>query len=247
MLCLSYSSVSAYLKCPLSYRLRYVDRLPTKKTPALAFGSSLHGALEKFYSQPVPAPPTLERFMIMLDESWVSEGYADVDEETKYREHGRQVLAGFYDANAAAYRLPAAVEERFRLELDGVLLSGVIDRLDRLEDGGYEIIDYKSNRRLPARKYVEQDLQLSIYHMAVERVWGVTPSRVTMYYLVHNQPVSFQRTAQHVAEAEEVVMRTATLIGEGRFDATPNRLCDWCDYRTLCPPHSPPSTSASRM
>ena len=47
---LSYSSISMYTNCPLSYKFAYVDRLPRKKSPALSFGSSIHDALKVFYS-----------------------------------------------------------------------------------------------------------------------------------------------------------------------------------------------------
>jgi ATP-dependent helicase/DNAse subunit B len=47
---LSYSSISTYEKCPFQYFLQYVERLEMPRSPALSFGSSLHGALERFHS-----------------------------------------------------------------------------------------------------------------------------------------------------------------------------------------------------
>lgn len=43
---LSYSSISLYLDCPENWRRRYIAKEPTVSTPALAFGSAFHGALE---------------------------------------------------------------------------------------------------------------------------------------------------------------------------------------------------------
>lgn len=43
---LSYSSISLYLDCPEAWRRKYIAKEPTDSTPALAFGSAFHGAIE---------------------------------------------------------------------------------------------------------------------------------------------------------------------------------------------------------
>ena len=130
----------------------------------------------------------------MLEACWVSDGFGTESEEQMYRDHGRQVLAQYHRENADAYRIPAALEFRFQIELDGIALSGVIDRLDRIPGGGYEIIDYKTNRRLPPQSRIDQDLQLSIYHLAAKEIWGIEPERLTLYYLLPGQRMTTIRT-----------------------------------------------------
>ncbi len=44
---LSYSSISLYLDCPEAWRRKYVAKETTQSTPALAFGSAFHGAIEE--------------------------------------------------------------------------------------------------------------------------------------------------------------------------------------------------------
>ncbi len=163
---LSYSSISTYENCPAKYRFQYEERLPTGSSPALAFGDSLHRALYRFHNRPVPVAPSPEELHEMLDGEWQSEGYRDDGEETVYRAHAKQVLDEYHRENAPSFRIPAALEHRFRIEIEGVEVNGVIDRMDRIPGGGYEIIDYKTSRRLPARSDVDRDLQLSLYHLA---------------------------------------------------------------------------------
>jgi RecB family exonuclease len=57
---LSYSSINTYETCPQKFKFQYEDRLPTSPSPALAFGDSLHQALHRFHSRPVPVAPSLE-------------------------------------------------------------------------------------------------------------------------------------------------------------------------------------------
>jgi RecB family exonuclease len=233
---MSYSALNSYEKCPLAYRFQYVDGLEVEPTPYLSFGKSLHSALEWLYDRSTPDPPTLEGFLSFLDSCWTSEGYATPDEERSYLDHGREVLTRFYYKNIEPFRLPVAVEERFELDKGSFVLSGVIDRVDRNPDGSYEIIDYKTSRRLPEINRLRDDLQLPIYQLACQEVWGITPSKLSFYYVVHNQRYSTRPYDDNRLELVlERLHAAAEAIARGDFPATPNRLCPWCSYQDICP------------
>ncbi len=232
---LSYSSMNTYETCPAKFKFQYEDRLPQRSSPALSFGDSLHRALHLFHDRPVPVAPSVQELHEMLEHSWVSEGFADPSEEQMYRDHGRQVLAQYHRENAAEYSIPSALEFRFTIEVEGVSVSGVIDRLDRIPGGGYEIIDYKTNRRLPPRARIDADLQLSIYHLAAKEVWGIVPERLTLYYLLPGQRMSTTRTPAHLEDLRRRIATVAERIEEGMFEPRQNPLCDWCEYQARCP------------
>jgi putative RecB family exonuclease len=232
---LSYSSIDTYETCPAKFKFAYEDRLPRHPSPALSFGDSLHRALQCFHNRPVPLPPAREELMEMLDAVWVSDGYRDASEERTYRDHARQVLVQYHVENVERYRIPVALEFRFTIEIEGVQVNGMIDRMDRLPGGGYEIIDYKTNRRLPPLSRVERDLQLSIYHLAAREVWGIDPERLTLYYLLPGQRMTTSRTPEDVDELRARIATVAERIGAGKFEPRENPLCDWCDYQALCP------------
>jgi RecB family exonuclease len=232
---LSYSSINTYETCPAKFKFQYEDRVPQAPSPALSFGDSLHRALHLFHDRPVPVPPSLEELHEMLEISWVSSGFADASEERTYRDHGRQVLANYHREAAPGYRIPAALEFRFSIEVEGVQLSGVIDRMDRIPGGGYEIIDYKTNRRLPPQARIDRDLQLSVYHLAAREVWGIEPERLTLHYLLPGQRMTTTRTAADVDELRRRIATVAERISAGKFEPRQNPLCDWCEYQPLCP------------
>jgi len=232
---LSYSSINTYETCPAKFKFQYEDRVPQAPSPALSFGDSLHQALHLFHNRPVPVAPSLEELQEMLEATWVSEGFSGESEERTYRDHGRQVLAQYHRENAADYRIPVALEFRFQVQVEGVTLSGIIDRMDRLPGGGYEIVDYKTNRRLPPQSRIDQDLQLSIYHLAAREVWGIEPERLTLYYLLPGQRMSTTRLPADVDELRRRIGVVAERIEAGMFEARQNPLCDWCDYQALCP------------
>jgi putative RecB family exonuclease len=232
---LSYSSIDTYETCPAKFKFAYEDRLPRRPSPALSFGDSLHRALQCFHNRPVPVPPAREELLEMLDAVWVSDGYRDASEERTYHDHARQVLDQYHLENAERYRIPVALEFRFTIEIEGVQVNGMIDRMDRLPGGGYEIIDYKTNRRLPPMSRVERDLQLSIYHLAAREVWGIDPERLTLYYLLPGQRMTTTRTPEDVEELRARIATIAERIAAGKFEPRENPLCDWCDYQAMCP------------
>jgi RecB family exonuclease len=232
---LSYSSISTYENCPLQYRYRYLEKLPGRRTPALAFGEALHEALRAWYHQPVPVPPPVEHLLASLDEAWDPSVYASPEEERTYKDHAREVLSAYHRTNSGSFRIPVALEQRFEIEVDGVTVSGIIDRMDRHPDGSYEIIDYKTSRRLPPLRFIERDLQLSIYYLAAYEVWGIRPEKLTLYFLLPGQPLTSTRTPADAEATRSRIAGVAARIRSGEFPARENPLCNWCDYQALCP------------
>src|SRR5438874_1788724 len=174
---LSYSSIDTYETCPARYKFQYEDRLPRSQTPALSFGDVLHRVLYRFHNRPVPVAPSLEDLHDMLEDEWRDDAFVTDSDGELYRQHAWQILAEYHAANADQFRIPAALEHRFTVDVDGVQLHGVIDRMDRIPGGGYEIIDYKTSRRLPPKQYVDSDLQLSLYYLAASELGGTEPER----------------------------------------------------------------------
>jgi len=231
---LSYSSISTYQNCPLAYKFRYIDRLPTKRTPQLSFGSSVHAALACFYDVPHPKPCSLEELLKYLADAWESEGYQDQSEEQTYFKHAEEILTTFYHRNIGDFQVPIALEHKFEIDLNVCTLTGIIDRVDKLPDGSYEIIDYKTNRKLPPKSKIESDLQLSIYHLACKEVWGITPEKLSLYFLILDEKISTKRTDNDVRKTKAIIRKVHEDISAQKFQARKNPLCPWCDFQAHC-------------
>lgn len=232
---LSYTQISTYQQCPLRYRLQYVEGLQETPKPYFAFGHSLHAAVEWFYQAPL-VPPTREELLAYLDTVWESEGYASPQEEERHRAEARAILSRFWFIHAADYRPATATEHPFELDLGGIGLRGVIDRVDQDHQAGcLDILDYKSGRYQWTPHELEDHLQLTLYQVAAERVFQQPVRRLTLYHLRSNLPFSSQARSQAVLrKAEELVHEVAEQIEAGRFDPTPSRFCP-CDFVQYCP------------
>ena len=233
---LSHSSISLYTECPLKYKLKYVDKIPEKPKHFFSFGQSVHLALEFFYGGKALPAPSLEELHQSLKENWVSVGYRDQEQEAEYFQQGKDILTGYYKKHAAKFELPLHVEYNFQLTVDGVPVTGKVDRIDRLDDGRLSILDYKTGKKLAVDR-IETDAQLTMYQLACESGLGAEVGKLTFYHLPSLKPHSVGRRPEAlVGGLRRKIVDTAAAIVAERFDPKPSEsACRWCDYKAYCP------------
>jgi putative RecB family exonuclease len=236
---LSFTRVDTFERCPRRFRYQYVDGLPQAPAPQLSFGSSVHAALEWLYDRKHPVLPSRDELLQALFDAWDTTGYSEVerDEQLRAYEHARAVLSAFHSrVEREGFRLPAATEAWFELPIgEDIAVVGSIDRLDVDDDGTMHVIDYKTNRKARTRAQVRDSLQLAIYALATRELYGDLPATVGLDFVVPGVvvrvPVEELRLDTVPGRLEAVARR----IRAGEDTPTPHRLCDWCDFRSICP------------
>ncbi|MCX5794089.1 MAG: PD-(D/E)XK nuclease family protein [Elusimicrobia bacterium] len=243
---LSHSSISLYAECPLKYKLKYVDKIPEKPKHFFSFGQSVHLALEFFYGGKTPAAPSLQELHQSLKENWVSVGYRDQEQEAEYFQQGKDILTGYYRKHAKAFSLPLHVEYNFQLTVEGVPVTGKVDRIDRLEDGRLSILDYKTGKQLAVDR-IETDAQLTMYQLACEAGLGAEVGILTFYHLPSLKAHSVGRRPEAlVGGLRRKIVDTAAAIVAERFEPKPSEnSCRWCDYKAYCPIFAKQPTAAA--
>ena len=244
------SKLSTYQDCPRRYRYRYVDRIKREAQSIEAFvGSCVHKAFEELYRGLMHAKKmSLEEVLAAFEAEWRAtwsdwvvvhdKGVSPED----WRNVGRECVSGYYlahdpfDADKTV-----AVEKRigFPLEAAGgtCQIEGFIDRLALGRDGAFEIHDYKTGASLPAQRELDLDWQLAIYEIAVRHAWPDTKAvRLIWHYVRHGKDLESRRRPE---ELEALQSAIAALI-EGikrdhEFVPRKSGLCDWCEYRDICP------------
>ena len=235
---LSFSRIDAYQNCPRKFRYAYIDRLPGKPGPHLSFGTSIHGALEAFYDRKLPECPSEQDLLDLLYERWDSTGFAEVprEEQLAFYRHAQDVLRRYHRRVAPTYRLPADTEAWFELPVEyEAVVVGSIDRVDVDDDGALHVIDYKTNRKVRNRDRVAKSLQLSIYALACRHLYGALPRTVCLDFVVPGVEVRVEVDELDLDGARQAVLDTAAAIRAEAYEPTPNPLCDWCDFRAICP------------
>ena len=240
---ISYSSVGTYQTCPLKYKYQHVDRIPEPKSKEAVFGTLVHTVL-KYVHTPALISPSPEQALDYFAKSWNSEVYEDEMEERAAFSQGVTIIQNYLAHNKPNDFTIVDLESRFAIEIGNEesgkhIVSGIIDRIDKTADG-YEIIDYKTTRKMPSQDKVDNDLQLSIYLRAFlerypkewERIDKIT---VSLYYLKHGVKLSSTRTKEQLERVDQTFLDVIKSIEEAKFEPILSPLCDWCGYQKICP------------
>ena len=107
--------------------------------------------------------------------------------------------------------------------------------MDRLPEGGYELIDYKTGRpRTEAQ--LRDDVQLSLYALAAREAWEVESPVQSYLYVLDDKKVPLPGGDVDATRIGETVLEVADGIGSQGFEPTPSyAACAICDYRIACP------------
>ena len=233
---LSHSSISLYNECPQKYKFKYIDKVPEKPRHFFSFGQSVHLALEFFYGVKEPVPPSLPDLLKNYKEVWVSAGYKDPGQEFEYFEEGKRILQEFHRKHSKDFHVPFFVEYAFTFEVEGVPVTGRIDRVDKLPDGRLSVLDYKTGKKLATGR-LEIDAQLTMYQFACESLLGAEVGELVFYHLpTLKQHRAARRGTALVDELKGRIVTTAESITKEKFDPKPEEsVCRWCDYKPICP------------
>ena len=248
---LSPSRAADFIQCPLLYRFRVIDKLPSPPNAAAARGTLVHAVLERLFDLP-SAARTIEAAAALVEPQW--RGLLEERPElADLVEEGDPAALASWFANAVSLierwftledptRLePAERELKVETEVDGLTLRGIVDRLDLTATGEMRVVDYKTGKA-PLEQFEAKALfQMKFYALVLWRLRGEVPRMLQLVYLGGDSPVIVRYSpdeADLVAVERKLkalwqAIETAAHSGDWRPNKS--RLCDWCDHRALCP------------
>ncbi|MDO8571620.1 MAG: PD-(D/E)XK nuclease family protein, partial [bacterium] len=258
----SYSQLAAFQKCPLQYKFAFLLKIPVFGKASLSFGRTLHETLHRFFESiqarqathqqslfmspekgytdtHESSLPALDDLLMIYEESWIDEWYANERQALEYREKGKDILKRLYAELVEKPPSPRWLEKDFTIKVgsgDSIhTIKGRIDRIDTALNGGVEIIDYKTGASKDHENFKAEDKeQLLFYQIATEEVLKEKPISLTYYYLDDGKKISFLGTDE---EKEKLKVKTATIIEKiqkSDFTPTPGWHCKFCDFRDIC-------------
>lgn len=244
----SHSKISCYETCPLQYKYKYVDRLMTTMgvTIEAFMGIRVHAALEKLYRALLMTRRyEMEELIRIYHSEWEKFWGDDIRVIRKeyspndYRRKGAKCIENYYRRYFPFNQAQTlGIEERIQVKLSSDhLLTGFIDRLDRVDDGIYEIHDYKTSNRLPTQDEIDHDRQLALYQIDIQARWDdVEKVILVWHYLIFDREL---RSIRNRAAQEEILKKTNQVIdlieADDKFKPQPSAVCDWCDFQNICP------------
>ena len=185
---LSPSKVSTFRDCALAFRLSAIDKIPEPPTIPAVKGTTVHRALE-------------------LNPEYVGLSLDD-DAARAFADDATTMVNRYFAIENPSLVQPVGLELKMEADLDGVLIRGIIDRLEINGDGDLIVTDYKTGRT-PTVAGEQQKLGgVHFYSLLCERVLGKRPVEVQLMYLG--------------SKTDD-------------FRPKPGPLCNWCSFKAYCP------------
>ena len=243
---LSPSKVSSFTECALAFRFSAIDRLPDPPTIATVRGTLVHSSLERLMLLE-PADRTVDAAIACLadaraalddDAEW-AELALDAAAEATFLAEADVLVRKYFEIEDPTTVTPMGLELRMEVELEGLTLRGIIDRLERDPDGGLVVTDYKTGRA-PNEAFEQSRLGgVHFYAFLCERLLGERPARVQLLYLSDPVVITTVPSEQSIRQLERKVKAIWQAIERAceRDDFRPkqSRLCNWCAYQAFCP------------
>lgn len=252
----SHSRLSSFEQCPFKYKLRYIDKIKPdiEKTIEAHLGSAVHDTLEWIYNTVKENPQkefNLDEIITFYAIKW-QESYTDdiliVKKELTSKDYfnkGVDFLLKYFQKHAPFKDGTIECEKKILIELDeNTKIQGFIDRLvHNIETGEYEIHDYKTANSLPSQEKMDEDRQLALYSIAIKELYGEDKQvSLVWHYLAHDTKITSKRTNEQLSQLKQETHQLIKQIEQTKdFPFQPSILCNWCEYKDLCPAHNPHS------
>jgi DNA helicase-2/ATP-dependent DNA helicase PcrA len=223
---LSVSSLVQLATCPKQFYWTMVRPLPRRPSHAARLGQEIHRWIEiRSIGQQRLGDPDEQPDL----------GPEEIHEVPKASgAPSLSALKATWEASRFSEVRPRYTEQAFVVALPGgYLVRGRIDAIYVDEDGSWEIVDFKSGRQ-PDAASPSSRLQLAIYALAAERVWGIPPERIKVTYFYLRDGAEVTRQASELDTDESTLLELFGAVEEGRFAPIPTDLCFSCDFRRFC-------------
>jgi ATP-dependent helicase/DNAse subunit B len=269
----SASSFETYGSCPYQYFVQKVLNLEAKDPPELGLnyaqeGSIMHRILERVYKQ-ADKDADVEQVLKLLEiiatevfeQAPVEFGFRPsalwVVEQTQMVRVMRETIQAL-EINRGDW-VPFAFEAKFGIDglpnlffdvgTEKIRLRGMIDRVDKNEDGEIRVIDYKrSDSSLSEKDFIKgHRLQLPIYALAAQDALGLGPVKEGFYWVVKDAKMSSLRLSKFESDEEDGLTASYKILQEhlknylanvraGYFPPKPpdNNCPDYCPATQWC-------------
>ncbi len=241
---LSPSRASDFKVCPQLFKFKAIDKIEVPPTVYQARGTTAHLALQWLFDLPA-GERTPETLYELFRKAWVElreTEYPDLFDDTiAEREWGLEsleVLANYFLIEDPAQLEPLDRELDMLEDLGDITIRGILDRMEE-EPDGVVITDYKTGKAPPERYAIPAFFALKIYALLIRKRTGRTPVRLKLMYLngptVYEIPVTDQQLDATQRKLEALWSAINRAILNEDFPTRPGRLCDWCQYKDICP------------
>lgn len=247
----SYSQLSTFKACSQKFKLTYLDGIRKPHESIEAFvGKRVHSVLEWIYSKGNSNNTymTFDRICKEYDNIWRNEWHgkifivAPLKNSDYYYSMGKKCLSNYYKNYGPKFNQPViGTEVDLSFFLGNYSFRGVIDRLDELSPGKFMIHDYKTTKNEKTKRQAISDIQLGLYHMAIEQNYeNVKEISLKWHFLRKGTEVIITHNQDGLKKIKKKINKIidkiiVSLDNMDNFYPKETMLCNWCYLWEECP------------
>lgn len=261
----SFSKINTYKNCPQKYKINYVNKVRKKHESIEAFmGKRVHEVLEWFYYKRNTHTSSFYSFDVLLkkyNDFWDSHWHNDIylarqnytivkKRNKKFKKYfsldknkdmikqiGEICLANYYKRYIKGFDENInSVELKIPVKINDYSFNCILDRVDTDNNGNYKIYDYKTGKKTISHSSAMNDLQLSLYQLALkEKYKDCQTVSLNWYYLREDKIVTVEHTEEKISQLKNKILYLIEKIKiDKEFTAKKSVLCDWCYFWEEC-------------
>ena len=246
---ISPSRLNTWLKCPVAFKLRYIEGIRSPTTPSLFLGKVVHAGLECFYRhRQVGVELEPSEVIQRLDACWealMAEDnmtFASTNDENKLKQQAGGLIHA-YLAQLGDEQVPVAVEttlqepliDPFTGEDLGIPLLGIVDLIVPGDDGAV-VVDFKTAAKSGPPTEKVHEIQLSAYSYLYRATTKQIESGLQIRSLVKTKTPKIEyreypaRTESQLRRFFQIVRAYLDDLDRGRFVHRPGFGCTMCEF-----------------
>jgi DNA helicase II / ATP-dependent DNA helicase PcrA len=234
----SLTELIAYLKCPAYYKWRYFYNLPEPENATLSIGLEVHRhiqALTAIRYKEIVSPALIN------NDNTTEDQYLSNLKNSPGKENIYNLVQNFYKSNIFEFNDASEIiiEQLFYWNVDGCIVSCKTDRLDRIGNNNFRIIDYKTSDSKYAGNQDSYISQLKAYTCGISAIFNAEPQNI-LNCLIYLKDAALRRIVfpeDELVLFKNMVAIVVKQIKAYKFEASLKDSCkNRCPYFSLCTP-----------
>lgn len=246
----TYSDLNYYWHCPYDYKLRRLMGFGPSIGQEFGYGQQIHNLLAQIHEIAREGDVLDEGQLRDLVEQHFTLRYTTGEPfETMRVAAGRTLGNYLSEIGSELPQLVLDTEKPFEFVMEGALISGTIDLLERVDEASGEripvgVVDFKTGIDEDEEQFGERlsdaRRQVVLYAIAAREALRLDPRRAAVHFLDTKRQVRENVKIDDTSrrELESTVGETVGQIKGGVFPREPIggcRRCERCDLRRICP------------
>ena len=240
------SDIKDYLRCPLYYKFRAIDQIPSNRTINDFYRDYVRLSIFYYYFSTIERKiKSFESILRKWESLWFSNEMTTMFSEFELKEYSNKavlLLTSFYKRISDENIMPIAVNFTYDIIFPGtknIQVVGDIDLIgisnDRTRVSKTDIIFFTMREDKSDEFILKNDIELTLASLAFRNSFKEKEDRIVLRSITSEEESYSSRTGGDFIRAEKIARNIAAGIDGKVFYPAPNKInCSKCNFKLLC-------------